>query len=189
MDPRHPHFSRRLMLTVKNALDTALAWSLIFLMGLLVVDVLWQVFSRYVLSNPSSFTEELARFLLIWVGLLGAAYASGRHMHLAVDILPSKLEGRQRLWLEVFIQAVTLVFVLAVMVYGGSRLVWVTLYLGQMAAALQMPLGYVYVVIPLSGLLIAFNASIALADSLRALSGLPPLLPGETDDRASLNVD
>ena len=54
------------------------------LMGLLVVDVIWQVATRFILNNPSSFTDELARFLLIWLGLLGAALVSGHRMHLAI---------------------------------------------------------------------------------------------------------
>ena len=177
------------MLKLKTAVDRALAWILIALSALIVVDVLWQVFSRYILNDPSSFTEELARFLLIWVGLLGAAYASSKQMHLAVDVLPTWLEGRQRLLLEASIQVAVILFVLPVMVYGGGRLVWVTLFLGQTAAALQMPLGYVYVVIPLSGLLMAFYTGLSLVDTLRALSGRPPLLPGSMEDRSSLNVD
>ena len=77
------------MLKVKNTIDKILEWTLVVSMSLLVIDVLWQVFSRFILQDPSSFTEELARFLLIWVGLLGAAYAAGQRMHLAVDLLPN----------------------------------------------------------------------------------------------------
>ncbi|MEZ4700911.1 MAG: TRAP transporter small permease [Rhodothermales bacterium] len=177
------------MQKLKLAIDRVLAGLLVALLGLLVVDVLWQVFSRYVLGAPSSFTEELARFLLIWVGLLGAAYASGRHMHLAVDLLPTKLKGASRLYLDVLIYSLVLLFVVAVMIYGGARLVWVTLFLGQMAAALPMPLGYIYLVLPLSGLLIAFYTVLALVDTFRALSGKPPLAPESAVDPSSLNVD
>ena len=124
--------------------------------------MLWQVFTRFVLRDPSTFTEELARYLLIWVGLLGAAYAAGQRKHLAVDLLPTRLAGRARRRLLRFIEACVLVFALAVLVVGGGRLVWVTLYLQQTSAALQVPLGYVYLALPLSGLLIAFYAAYAL---------------------------
>ena len=159
------------MLKLKTTIDRILGWVLVALMSLLVVDVLWQVFSRYILNDPSSFTEELARFLLIWVGLLGASYAAGQRMHLAVDILPNKVQGKRRSRLTIFILACTILFALSVMVYGGARLVWVTLFLGQTAAALQMPLGYVYIILPLSGLLIAIYAGMYLIDELRVLSG------------------
>ncbi|WP_316931840.1 TRAP transporter small permease [Parabacteroides distasonis] len=49
--------------------------------------MLWQVLSRYILVSPSSVTDELAGYLLIWVGLLGAAYVSGKNEHLAIDLL------------------------------------------------------------------------------------------------------
>ena len=179
------------MLKLKQAVDKMLAWSLIVLMSVLVIDVLWQVFSRYVLGDPSSFTEELARFLLIWVGLLGASYAAGKNLHLAVDILPARWSGKRRIYLELFIMASIVVFVLLVMVFGGARLVIITLYLGQTAAALQMPLGYVYIVLPLSGGLIAFYSVLFIVDAIRVLSGKPAYLTGETDHMSALklNVD
>ena len=72
---------------VREVIEKALEWLLVFLMSVLVLDVLWQVFSRYILSSPSSYTDELAGFLLIWVGLFGAAYVAGKREHLAIDLL------------------------------------------------------------------------------------------------------
>ena len=72
---------------MRKIIDKGLELSLIFLMAFLVVDVLWQVLSRYILVSPSSVTDELAGYLLIWVGLLGAAYVSGKNEHLAIDLL------------------------------------------------------------------------------------------------------
>ena len=177
------------MLTLKNLIDKILEWTLVVSMSLLVIDVLWQVFSRYVLNDPSSFTEELARFLLIWVGLLGGSYAAGQRMHLAVDILPNKLQGRPKAYLDIFIYALIIVFSIAVMIYGGSRLVAITLFLGQTAAALQMPLGYVYLILPISGFLIAFYAMLHMIDEFRVLSGKTTLYSGPADPTAHLDVD
>lgn len=78
------------MMNFQYKLNRVLELFLVILMSVLVIDVLWQVFSRYMLSSPSSFTDELAGFLLIWVGVLGAAYVSGRKEHLAIDILIQK---------------------------------------------------------------------------------------------------
>lgn len=125
-------------------------------MAILVLDVLWQVFTRFILRDPSSWTEELARYLLIWVGLLGAAYAAGLKMHLALDLLPTKLEGSRRRRLGIFIELSAFAFALFALVIGGLRLVMVTLVLGQTSAALEIPIGYVYLVVPVSGLLIMF---------------------------------
>ncbi len=156
---------------LKKTVDKALAWLLVGLMGTAVLNVLWQVFTRWVLQDPSSYTEELARYLLIWVGLLGAAYAAGQKLHLAIDIIPARLEGRARHGLEIAIEACIFLFGLAVMVVGGLRLVWLTLRFDQTSAALGAPLGVVYLVIPLSGLLIMFYAALEIVGRWRALRG------------------
>lgn len=152
-------------------LERVLAWMLIVLMAASVVNVLWQVFTRFVLQNPSSYTEELARYLLVWIGVLSAAYGVGTRSHLAIDLLPMKLEGRRRQWLEVFIQTCLLVFAIGVMVVGGIRLVGVTLFLEQTSAALSVKLGHVYLVLPISGGIIAFFAAVHLLEATRGLTG------------------
>jgi TRAP-type C4-dicarboxylate transport system permease small subunit len=143
---------------LRQTVDRALAWTLIVLMAIAVLNVLWQVFTRWVLQNPSSYTEELARYLLIWIGILGAAYAAGHRLHLAIDLLPMKLKGQSLRRLQVAIELCTFLFALFVMVVGGARLVALTLRFDQVSAALGVPLGYVYLVIPLSGLIIMFFA-------------------------------
>lgn len=135
--------------------DRALEVILAALMGLLVLDVLWQVFTRFVLGDASSFTEEAARFLLIWISLLGAAYVTGKRRHLAIDLLPQRFDGVRRRRIEAVIDGCILFFALVVLVGGGTRLVWVTLYLGQSSAALGLPLGVVYAALPISGGLMA----------------------------------
>jgi len=140
----------------QKSLNKVLELFLVILMSILVVDVLWQVFSRYLLSSPSSFTDELAGYLLIWVGVLGAAYVAGRKEHLAIDILVQKSPpARQRLLL-IIIHSLILLFALSVMVVGGSVLVYTRFILQVKSAALQLPLGYVYSVLPISGLIIIY---------------------------------
>ena len=146
------------MQKLRRVIDALLGGLLALLMGAAVVNVVWQVFSRFVLRDPSSFTEELARFLLIWIGLLGAAYASGQRMHLAIDLVPQSLAPAGRARLERVIWCAILLFATAVMIWGGSRLVWMTLYLDQSSAALQVKLGYVYLALPISGVLMVFYA-------------------------------
>ena len=129
---------------------------LVILMSALVVDVLWQVASRYILSSPSSFTDELAGFLLIWVGVLGAAYVAGRKEHLAIDILIQRSSpARQRMLLYI-IYSLIFLFALSVMVTGGVVLMYTRFALQVKSAALELPLGYVYSVLPVSGLIIMY---------------------------------
>lgn len=140
----------------RNVVDKTLEWVLVFLMSILVLDVLWQVFSRYVLSSPSSYTDELAGYLLIWVGMLGAAYVAGRKEHLAIDLLLQRSSAERRYKLEMIISIIVTIFAVSVLIVGGSWLVSTRLYLSVKSSALSVPLGYVYLVIPISGLLVTY---------------------------------
>ena len=81
-------------MTIREKIDKILGNALVIIMGTMVLNVLWQVFTRFVVGNPSSFTHELARNLMIWVGVLGSAYVSGTNMHVAIDVLPKRFSEK-----------------------------------------------------------------------------------------------
>lgn len=141
---------------IRQKIDKYLGLFLALIMAVMVVNVLWQVFTRFVIGNPSSFTDELARYLMIWVGLLGAAYVSGKNGHVAIDVLSNKLSETRQKVLNNFVHILVIVFAVLVLLIGGFRLVYITAILGQHSPALHIPLAVVYSVIPLSGLLIIF---------------------------------
>ena len=136
--------------------DTGLSWVLIFLTIVMVLDVSWQVFTRFIMKDPSSFTEELATFLLIWIGLLGSAYALRQKAHLGIDIMTIKMKPETRYVWEFLIYSVVIIFSVLVLIWGGFRLVNITLYLNQISAALRIKMGYVYSVVPITGFLMIF---------------------------------
>lgn len=140
--------------------DRFLEASLVFLMTALVVDVLWQVASRYLFNDPSSTTEEIARFLLLWIGLLGGCYAYRRGSHLGLDIVTAKLPEQTRQIVRGTVLLLSALFASAVLIYGGTRLMWMTLLLRQTSAALGIPMGWVYAVLPFSGLMIVFYSAV-----------------------------
>lgn len=146
------------MQKITNILDILLKNILIILMVALVASVSWQVISRYGFSTPSSWTEEVARFLLIWIGVLGAAWAFRTGVHLGLDVLPKKLTGTPALILKVFTLLVIVGFSVAVLIIGGGSLVALTWELKQYSAVLGLPIAYVYSVIPTAGALICFYA-------------------------------
>ncbi len=127
---------------------------LIFIFALLVADVLWQVFARYLLNTSFSFTEELARFLLIWLSIIGAAYLNAERAHLSMDFLFTRMSEENKRKASIFAELVIFFFALFVMVVGGAKLVYTTLYLDQLSGTMQIPLGYVYAVLPVCGFLI-----------------------------------
>jgi TRAP-type C4-dicarboxylate transport system permease small subunit len=162
-----------------DIVDRTLKILLEVLMAAMVLDVTWQVVSRYLLRDPSSVTEEIARFLLIWIGLLGAAWAFRRRSHLGIDILTVRLKGRKRAAARVFTYAASIFFALLVMGIGGIRLVALTLELDQVSAALGLRMGYIYLAVPLSGLLIVFYAAAFILETVKDPEESRPAGPGE----------
>jgi TRAP-type C4-dicarboxylate transport system permease small subunit len=143
-------------MTFRARLDQILGFVLIALLSIMVVNVIWQVFSRYILGDPSSFTDELARYLMIWLGVLGAAYVSGKNQHVAIDVLQQKLSYSKQKALKKFVYFVIILFAFFALFIGGLRLVYITYVLGQSSPGLQIPLAYIYVIIPISGALIVY---------------------------------
>lgn len=137
-----------------NKVNKILEWFLIVIFALLVLDVLFQVFSRYVLGSSFSWTEEFARFALIWMTISGAAYLTAKQEHLTMDFFYQKLSVGNQRKIAILIQVLIFLFALFVMVIGGFNLVYITLHLEQLSGTLRLPLGYVYAIVPFSGLLI-----------------------------------
>lgn len=126
----------------------------VLIVAALVLDVLWGVFSRFILGAPSRWTEEVATFLLIWVAFLGAAVAFSREEHLGLDYFVKKLDHEAQWLLALIVQCLVIAFTTAVMIFGGYILVSETLQAGQVTPALGLRMGYVYLAVPLSGLFI-----------------------------------
>ncbi len=164
------------MKAIKNILDKSLELLVIIATAALVADVLWQVFTRFVLKDPSSWTEELATFLLIWVALLGAAVALNRGAHLGIDYFVGMLDRVTQVYIEMFVFLCIIIFSIGVMVYGGLDLVRVTFQLQQQSPALNLEMGYVYLAVPISGGFMALYSFIAFAERLAAcIKGKPAI--------------
>ena len=123
---------------LREKIDSFLEKALILIMSLMVVNVLWQVFSRYLLTNPSSFTDELARYLMIWVGVLGAAYVSGKRSHVAITYFADKLNEVRKRKLRIIIDLLILAFSFFGFILGGFRLVYITSIFEQYSHSLLL---------------------------------------------------
>ena len=154
----------RVLGIVKLVLDRLLEALVMLVMAVLVLDVLWQVFTRLVLKDPSTVTEELATFMLIWVSLLGSAVALNRGAHLGIDYFVGKLPARARVFTEAIAFFCIATFSFFVMVIGGIDLVASMLELGQESPALQIRMGYVYLAVPISGAFLTFYAVLGLVE-------------------------
>lgn len=152
---------------------------LMLAMAAIVVTVTWQVFSRFIMQSPSSFTEELARFLLIWIGILGSAYAYQSKAHLGLDLFVDKLAPVKQKPVRILIELIVLVFACGVMMYGGALLVLMNIELKQTSAALGLNMGLIYSAIPLSGALIML---FCLDNIIRLIKSTPSASNSQTKD-------
>ena len=157
---------------VKKVLDKFLETLVAVSMAVLTIDVAWQVITRFVLKNPSNWTEELATNLMIWVGLLGAAVALNYSAHLGIDYFVGKLPQKKRLLTEAFVYLTITVFSVCVMIFGGFRLVSITFMFGQVSPALGVPMGYVYLAIPVSGIFLSIYSIEFFIETLLKLKRL-----------------
>lgn len=139
------------MHALKARVDHALGLFIAAVFAVLVACVVWQVVSRYILGTPSTLTDETARFLFMWIGLIGAAYTLGQRKHLAIDVLMQMSSPKAARLLALLVTALIAAFAAIVMVKGGLALVQKTLASGQVTPSLRLPMGYVYAAVPLSG--------------------------------------
>ncbi|WP_394176972.1 TRAP transporter small permease [Thalassotalea litorea] len=133
-------------------LEQLLSRVVVTLLVLLIIDVSWQVLTRFLFPQPSSFTEEVARFLLIWISLLGAAVAYRFKDHLGFDLLVQKLPKKHHGKVSAFNAIVTILFAVFVLLIGGGNVVYVVYTLEQYSSVLGLNMAYVYLVIPIAGL-------------------------------------
>jgi len=155
------------MKRLTDSITRILSVVLVFLMAVMVLDVTWQVFTRFILKDPSEYTEELAGFLLIWIGLLGAGYAYRVKAHLGIDVLTARLSGVKRNISEILVPGIVFLFALFILIVGGWRLVVLTFTLKQISPVMGIPIGYVYLVLPLTGILFMYYSVYFIVEALK----------------------
>lgn len=134
------------------------------LLTVMVATVAWQVTSRYVFNSPSIFTDELARFLLMWIGMLGTTYAFGSKAHLSMDYLHTFLRAETVKIIKVTLPILSIVFMGFVMVWGGTLLTLNTMK--QLSPVLYIPMGVVYSILPITGVINIFYFMTYITDEL-----------------------
>ncbi len=126
-----------------------------FLMALAMLTLLvfgtWQIFTRWVLGNPSTFTDELLRYVLIIAGFIGSAYCFYRDEHLALTLITDKAKGPFKLALDIFIEICILFFVIYVFIFGGFKLANTAT---NVSSVMHIPMKSLYMVEPICGILI-----------------------------------
>lgn len=149
-----------MLFRIKSIVERLLLGLIASLLAIMVVLMLWQVFTRYVLSTPALFTEETLRFMMIWTALLGTAYCFGTQKHLALELLPSMCPPRARRLLGIVNALITIGFAVITMFFGGLRAS--NSAMEQYSPIMQIPIGLVYLVLPISAVLIVVLLAIEI---------------------------
>lgn len=131
----------------------------------MVVLTCWQVFTRYILGNPSSWSEELVSYMFAWMSLLGASLVTSERGHMNIPILVEQAgPGAQKLLMCVG-ELIAFLFSAVILVFGGVQIA--NLAMGQMTSSLGVPIGIFYVVLPLSGVLNMVYTAINIVDIVK----------------------
>ena len=137
---------------IRNVMNKVIRIVCILLFAFMVIIGTYQILVRYIFNSPSTVSEELLTYSFTWMSLFAAAYVSGKREHMRMGFLADKLSGKNLTILNVVIEII-IAFALIVMVYGGISIT--SLSMTQKTASLGIPMGYVYIVIPITGVVIA----------------------------------
>lgn len=149
---------------VKDMIMKILGLVIIFLFAAMTVIGTYQIITRYFFNRPSTISEELLTYSFTWMSLFASAYVFGKKDHMRIGFFADKITGNTKKYLEFAIEILAFAFAGVVMVYGGSAITKLTMM--QTTASLQIPMGYVYVAVPVAGLIIMVFSLINAADML-----------------------
>ena len=145
-------------------MDKVLSTACFVIFAFMVCIGTYQIVVRYFFNSPSTVSEELLTYSFTWMALLSSAYVFGKRDHMRMGFVADKLAGKKRLALEVVIEALVLAFAVIVLIFGGIRIMGLTMT--QVTASLGIPMGTVYTVVPLSGVLIVVYTVLNIIDLL-----------------------
>ena len=122
----------------------------------MVILSIYQVATRFIFNTPSTTSEEIVRFLLIWFGLLSASYVFGIKQHIAIVFIREKLPEKVQLYLEKISDIILIIVALVLMIWGGFEVVKLTW--SQIAPSTGLSMAAMYGALPVSGVFIIFYA-------------------------------
>ena len=130
-------------------------YTLIVMMAVMTITIIIQVFLRYVFSYSLSWSEEVARYLMIWVAFLGGSLALKRGLHIGVELVVTRLDQGLKRWVLLFSQFLIFLFLVSLTI-GGMELTWAVR--DQRSPALLFSMSLAYLSAPIGGLFMAIQS-------------------------------
>lgn len=152
---------------LRKGIDTVLGVASAVIFGLMVCIGTYQIVTRYFFSRPSTVSEELLTYSFTWLALLSAALVFGKRDHMRMGFLADKVTGTARKVLETVIELLVMLMVGSIMVYGGFSIMQLTMT--QKTASLGIPMGVIYTILPVSGILVFVYGILNIIDLWRGV--------------------
>ena len=153
------------MKSLRNVLNTILRVLAGASFLVMVVLTCWQVFTRYLLGSPSTWSEELVSYMFAWASLLGASLVTGERGHMNIPIVVDRMGPGAKKAFGILGEVIAFLFSLIILVYGGVKIS--SLAMGQMTSSLNVAVGVFYIVLPICGVLNMIYTVLNIADICR----------------------
>ncbi|HIZ65357.1 MAG TPA: TRAP transporter small permease [Candidatus Blautia pullicola] len=148
--------------SIRKVIDVVLSYACAIVFALMVIVGTYQIVTRYFFNSPSTVSEELLTYSFTWMALLASALVFGKRDHMRMGFLADKLTGVPKKVLEIFIELLIMALAGSVMVWGGYTIM--QLSMTQTTASLGIPMGIVYIIVPLSGILVVVYSILNIID-------------------------
>ena len=147
---------------LRKGINTVLSYATGVIFAFMVCIGTYQIVTRYFFNSPSTVSEELLTYSFTWMALLASAYMFGKRDHMRMGFLADKVTGTARKVLETVIELLVILTVGSIMVYGGFSIMNLTMT--QVTASLGIPMGIIYAILPVSGILIVVYGVMNIID-------------------------
>lgn len=147
---------------IRKMIDVILSSACAVIFAAMVVIGTYQIVTRFIFKNPSTVSEELLTYSFTWMALLASAFVFGKRDHMRMGFLADKLNAVGQKVLHIISEVLVMVLAGSVMIYGGVTIMDLTMT--QSTASLGIPMGIVYTIIPLSGILIVVYSILNIID-------------------------
>lgn len=153
----------RLYISAVDRLNTIIHLLLAAVFGFVALLTVYQVFARYVLKSPLVWSEELVRYLMIWIVFMGGAIALRKGMMISVEVIQGLVPPNVRRWLGITVSVINLVLFAILIKFGFG----IMESLGsQKTGAMDIPVAWTYAAIPVGSCYGALNCLAVLLEQL-----------------------
>ncbi len=150
----------RALMTVMHPINVMIKWILVILLASMCTLIGWQIFTRFVMGNALDFSEEASRFIMIWLVLLGAAYAAKDQRLIRIDALERFLKGKPRSSVMFAAWIASIIFYGMLIWFGTSMAAGVSY---QTSPAIEISMSWALAAIPVGGALMLLNTLYAMS--------------------------